>query len=144
IKRDLNKLAEFNATPGEGLTRLSFSKEDRAAREYVKNEMLDAGLKVYEDPAGTIVGRIEGTLKDGPAVMTGSHFDSVKNGGNFDGQAGVIAAIEVARIIKEQKITPKYPIEFVAMIEEEGARFVRGLFGSRAMAGHITRKNLDT
>ena len=101
------------------------------------------GLDVYEDAAGTIVGRLEGSLKDGPIVMVGSHYDSVKNGGNFDGPAGVVTGLEIARVMKERKLKPKYPVEFIAMIEEEGGRFGGGLFASRAMAGKVSRESLD-
>lgn len=76
--------------------------------------------------------------------MVGSHYDSVKNGGNFDGPAGVVGALEVARVMKERDLSPKYPIEFVAIIEEEGGRFGVGLFGSRAMVGDVSRESLDT
>lgn len=144
IKNDIVELSKFNATPGCGLTRWSFTNEDRGARDYIKGQMEAAGLKVYEDAAGTIVGRLEGELKDAPAVMVGSHFDSVKNGGNFDGPAGVITGLEIARVIKENNVRVKYPIEFVAMIEEEGTRFGGGLFGSRAMAGKVTMEELET
>ncbi|KGK86084.1 Zn-dependent hydrolase [Clostridium sp. HMP27] len=143
IKRDIEALGEFTSTPGAGNTRLSFSEEDRKAREYIKGQMKEAGLQVYEDAAGTIVGRLEGELKDAPVVMIGSHYDSVKNGGIFDGPAGVVTALESARVFKENNIKPKYPVEFIAMIEEEGCRFGGGLFASRAMAGKVTREELD-
>lgn len=143
IQKDIETLAQFNGTPGNGLTRFSLSQEDKQAREYIKKEMAEAGLKVYEDGACTIVGRLEGSVKDAPAVLIGSHYDSVKNGGNFDGNAGVVAALETARVIKEKNIKLKHPVEFIAMIEEEGGRFGSGLFGSRAMAGLISREQLD-
>jgi len=143
IKGDIENISKFNATPGNGLTRMSFTKEDKGAREYIKNEMVKAGLKVYEDAAGTVVGRLDGNV-DGPVIMVGSHFDSVRCGGNFDGPAGVVTGLEIARTIKENNIKVKYPIEFIAMIEEEGGRFGGGLFGSRAMVGSVTREELDT
>lgn len=142
IKRDIEELAKCNDTPNLGLTRFSFSQADRKAREYLKAEMKAIGLQVYEDDAATIIGRIEGTEKNAPVVMVGSHFDSVKHGGNFDGPAGVIAALETARVIKENNIITKHPIEIIAMIEEEGGRFGAGLFGSRAMAGKVTKDQL--
>lgn len=143
IKNDIEQLSKFNLSPGRGLTRFSFTEEDRGAREYIKSEMKKSGLYVYEDAAGTIIGRLQGEIKDAPSVMLGSHFDSVKNGGNFDGPAGVVMALEVARVFKENNVKPKYPIEFIAMIEEEGGRFGGGLFGSRAMTGAVTRESLD-
>lgn len=144
IQNDIETLSTFNSTPNNGLTRFSFTEEDKKAREYIKLEMNRAGLRVYEDSAGTIIGRLEGSIKNAPVIMIGSHYDSVKNGGNFDGNAGVVAALEIARVINENNILVKYPIEFVAMIEEEGGRFGGGLFGSRGMAGKITRDELDT
>lgn len=143
IQKDIEELAAFNATPGRGLTRMSFTEEDRGAREYIKGQMKLAGLEVYEDAAGTVVGRLEGSLQEGPVVMVGSHYDSVKNGGNFDGPAGVVAALETARVMTQRGLKPKYPVEFIAMIEEEGGRFGGGLFASRAMAGRVTRESLD-
>lgn len=143
IKNDIEQLSKFNATPGKGLTRMTFTKEDRGAREYLKEQMRQAGLEVFEDAAGTIVGRLEGEI-DSPVVMIGSHYDSVKNGGNFDGPAGVVSGLEIARVMKDNNLKPKYPVEFIAMIEEEGTRFGGGLFASRAMVGDVTRESLDT
>ena len=137
IQRDIEALAHFTASPGEGVTRFSFTAEDRLAREYIKNQMAASHLKVYEDAAGTIIGRREGSRRCAPAVMIGSHFDSVKKGGPFDGPAGVVAALEISRILDENRICTEYPLEFIAMVEEEGGRFGAGLFGSRAMAGKI-------
>lgn len=144
IQRDIEEISKYTSTPGAGVTRFSFTKEDKCAREYIKNEMLHAGLKVYEDAAGTVIGRLEGKLIDAPVVMIGSHFDSVKNGGSFDGTAGVVTALETARVFKEKNLKPKYPIEFIAMIEEEGGRFGGGLFASRVMAGKVQRETLDS
>ena len=136
IKKDIDAMAEFTATPGMGMTRFSFSEEDRKTREYIKKRMNEAGLEVYEDGAGNLFGRRTGRRTDGPAIMLGSHFDSVKNGGNYDGPAGVVMGLEIARVLQEN--------EFAALVEEEGARFGGGLYGSRAMTGQINRKDLDT
>ena len=144
IQRDIEELAKFNATPERGLTRFSFTKEDRGAREYIKSEMIKAGLAVYEDAAGTVVGRLEGMISDAPVVMVGSHYDSVKNGGNFDGSAGVVTGLEIARVLKENNLKPKHPIEFIAMIEEEGGRFGGGLFASRAMVGLVSLEQMNS
>ena len=143
IKRDIETLSKYNATPGNGLTRFSFTKEDGRARNYIKKEMEKAGLKVYEDAAGTIIGRLEGKNSKAPVIMLGSHYDSVKNGGNFDGNAGVVAALEIPRVLRDNNIQLNHPVEFIGIIEEEGGRFGSGLFGSRAMAGKISREELD-
>ncbi|CCU78347.1 N-carbamoyl-L-amino acid hydrolase [Halanaerobium saccharolyticum subsp. saccharolyticum DSM 6643] len=142
IKNDIENLKEFNATPGKGLTRFSLTEEDRGARNYLKGELQKLDVEIYEDAAGSLVARREGTDKDAPVVMIGSHFDSVKNGGHFDGPAGVIMALEILRVMEENNVKTKYPIEFVAMIEEEGGRFGGGVFGSRAMTGQVDYQEL--
>lgn len=143
IKKDIETLSKYNATPGNGLTRFSFTKEDGKARNYIKKEMEKAGLRIYEDAAGTIIGRFEGKNQKAPAIILGSHYDSVKNGGNFDGNAGVVAALEISRALRDNNIQLKHPVEFVGIVEEEGGRFGSGLFGSRAMAGKISKNELD-
>lgn len=142
IKNDIENLREFNATPENGLTRFSLTEEDRGARNYLKKELQKLDVEIYEDAAGSLVARREGTVKDAPVVMIGSHFDSVKNGGHFDGPAGVIMALEILRVMEENDVKTKYPIEFVAMIEEEGGRFGGGVFGSRAMTGQVDYQEL--
>lgn len=135
IKKYIEDISKFSSTKEDGTTRLSFTKEEQAARQYIKQTMKDIGLLVREDAAGTIIGRIEGADKDAPVVMLGSHYDTVEHGGNFDGVAGVAAAMEVARCFIQGRKKNYNPIEIVAMIEEEGIRFGVGLFASKAMAG---------
>ncbi|MFW6409941.1 MAG: Zn-dependent hydrolase [Halanaerobiales bacterium] len=142
IENDIENLAKFNATPGKGITRFSFTEEDRKARKYIKNEMQKAGLDVREDAVGNIIGKREGKDSSLPVIMVGSHFDSVKNGGMFDGPAGVAAGLETARVFKEKDLENNYPLEVIAMVEEEGGRFGSGLFGSRAMTGRLDREEL--
>lgn len=142
IKKDIEKLSEFNATPGKGLTRFSFTKEDKQVREYLKEELEKLDVEIYEDEAATLFAKRKGTDEKLPPIMIGSHFDSVKNGGNFDGPAGVVMALEIFRALEENNIKTKYPVEFVAMIEEEGGRFGAGVFGSRAMAGMVSYEDL--
>ncbi|MBT2615788.1 MULTISPECIES: Zn-dependent hydrolase [unclassified Bacillus (in: firmicutes)] len=141
IEKQINDLKEFTSTPGEGTTRLTYSKEDLLTRNYIKNKMMEYGLSVKEDGFGNIFGRLEGTLKDAPSVLLGSHFDSVPNGGAYDGPAGVIVALEVAALFAENQLTPKYPLEIVALIEEEGARFCGGLMGSRGIVGTLSEES---
>ncbi len=142
IKKDIEILSEFNATPEKGLTRFSFTKEDRQVREYLKEELKKLNVEIYEDESATLLAKRKGTGGQLPSIMIGSHFDSVKNGGNFDGPAGIIMALEILRTLDENNIKMKYPVEFVAMIEEEGGRFGAGVFGSRAMAGMVTYEEL--
>ncbi|MED3690874.1 Zn-dependent hydrolase [Peribacillus butanolivorans] len=141
IEKQINDLSKFTSTPGKGTTRLTYSMEDLLTRNYIKDKMIEYGLTVQEDGLGNIFGKLEGTLKDAPSVLVGSHFDSVPNGGAYDGPAGVIVALEVAALFAENQITPKYPLEIVALIEEEGARFGGGLMGSRGIVGTLSEES---
>lgn len=142
IQKDIEALSLFNATPGQGLTRLTYTSEHKGAQDYLMQAMRDAGLTVRLDAVGSIVGRLEGQNPKASVVMAGSHFDSVKNGGNFDGPAGVVMGLETARVYQDMGKKPKHPVEFVAMVEEEGTRFSGGLFASRAMTGRLTAEEL--
>ncbi|WP_192987946.1 Zn-dependent hydrolase [Carnobacterium mobile] len=144
IKTILEELSLFTATPGAGTTRLSYSPEDQLARTYLKKQMKQVGLKVREDAVGNIYGRLEGKDASLPAVMVGSHFDSVPNGGSFDGPAGVVTGLEVAALFQENQLQPVYPLEVIAMVEEEGSRFGSGLLGSRMLAGQVSAENLTS
>ncbi len=135
IQNDLEELARFTATPGSGCTRLPFTKEARGAVEYIKKEMAEAGLLVWEDAAGNVFGILEGENREAPCIMMGSHYDSVINGGNFDGIAGVACAIEVARQLRERGVPRKRSFVAAGFCDEEGTRFGTGFFGSGAMLG---------
>lgn len=141
IEAHIENLRQFTATPGEGVTRLTYSVEDLKARNYIKEQMTAYGLTVSEDGFGNIFGKLNGMLEDAPSVLIGSHFDSVPNGGAYDGTAGVVVALEVAAMFQAQNLTPTYPLEVVAMIEEEGGRFQGGLMGSRAMLGVLSAED---
>lgn len=143
IKKDIETLATFNATPNNGITRLSFTKEDKMARNYIKEEMHKIGLKIWEDGYSTLFGRREGKNQNAPVIMIGSHYDSVINGGPLDGVVGLVSALEILRIFEENNIENYYPIEIAAMNDEEGVRFGTGISNSRAMAGLIDEAELD-
>lgn len=146
IQNDIEALAKFTSTPGNGVTRSSYSKEDTLAKEYLIEEMKKIGLEIYEDGFGTLFGRKEGRLKDAPVVMFGSHYDSVLNAGAFDGVAGSVAALEVMRILHENNFVNDYPLELILMNAEEGATFgpSTGVSNSRAMVGTMTEYELNT
>ncbi|AZU60469.1 Zn-dependent hydrolase [Neobacillus mesonae] len=143
IEEHIEALSQFTATPGQGTTRLTYSKEDLQARQYIKEKMKEYGLEVREDGLGNIFGRLEGTLEDAPSVLIGSHFDSVPNGGSYDGPAGVVAGLEVAALFAKNNIKPKYPLEVIALIEEEGSRFGGGLMGSRGIVGVLSEEDFQ-
>lgn len=138
IEQHIELLSHFTATPGVGVTRLTYSKEDLFARNYIKDRMQEYGLTVSEDGFGNIFGRLEGTIPDAPSVIVGSHFDSVPSGGAYDGTAGVVIGLEVAALFQENNCKPAYPLEIIALVEEEGSRYGGGLMGSRGMMGLLT------
>lgn len=136
IRKQLEMLQKFTATPGAGVTRFPFTKEAREASEYIKTLMEDIGLEVRIDNTGSVIGRLNGEIED--TIMTGSHLDSVKNGGAYDGIAGVVASIEAMRHFKENNKKPYYSYEVIATNDEEGSRFKSGLFTGKVMSGLIS------
>ena len=144
IQAGLEALHPFTATPGNGTTRLPFTKETRDAAEHLKRYMAEAGLTAHEDQAGNIIGVLEGADPSLPALVMGSHYDSVVNGGNFDGQAGVVAAVEVARMLKAGSVAMKRNFVAIAFMDEEGMRFSAGYFGSTSWMGHMSQEELHS
>ena len=138
----LSELAEIGKSEGGGVTRLSFTEEERAAKDLVASYMQEAGLAVREDAAGNLIGRREGRVGDAPIVLTGSHVDSVRNGGDFDGPLGVLGAVEALRTMDERGVETERSVEVVAFTDEEGARFSFGMVGSRATGGTLTPEHL--
>jgi allantoate deiminase len=137
LARRLAQLSKIGLTKEKGSLRIGFSKEERQAKELVKSWMLEAGLNVREDGAGNIFGRLDGREGQSPAVLSGSHVDSVPNGGHFDGPLGVLASLEVAEAWKITNYVPKSSYEVVIFSDEEGSRFNGGLRGSRAFCGEL-------
>lgn len=137
----LAELSQIGLTSERGSKRFGFSTEERQAKELVKKWMKEAGLKVSEDGAGSVFGRFEGK-QEKPVIMSGSHVDSVPNGGHFDGPLGVLAALEVAEAWKETGYQPNKSYEVVIFSDEEGSRFNGGLIGSRAMTGEINLEEM--
>jgi allantoate deiminase len=137
-------LATISATAENGVTRFSFTDQSERANDIVQQWMEEAGMKVYRDGVNNLIGRYEGTDPYSPVLMIGSHIDSVKEGGKYDGVLGVIAGIEVVTQLFEREIRPNRSIEVVAFCDEEGARFHTSLIGSRAMAGQLTDEDLQT
>jgi N-carbamoyl-L-amino-acid hydrolase len=132
VNRHLAELAEFGKNPYGGVTRLAYSEADRLGRDYVAGLMRTAGLDVRLDAAGNILGRRNGTDASRKPLLFGSHIDSVPDGGNYDGDVGSLAAIEVAQTLAERGVRLRHPIEVVVFQNEEG-----GTVGSRAMAGQL-------
>jgi beta-ureidopropionase / N-carbamoyl-L-amino-acid hydrolase len=134
----IEALSRFGANPEGGVSRVAFSDADVAGREYIKELMREAGLDVRVDAAGNLIGHREGSEPGLPVIMFGSHIDSVPGGGNYDGDVGVIGAIEVAQVLEENGITTRHPLEVVSFTDEEG-----GLVGSVAMAIGLEDHHLE-
>ncbi|WP_350352133.1 M20 family metallo-hydrolase [Microbacterium sp. A8/3-1] len=143
IEEELWTLSRFSVE-GPGVTRLTYTPEHAAAREVIVAAMQRTGLSVHEDALGNIIGRREGSDPALPAIAFGSHFDSVRNGGMFDGTAGVVCALEAARVLQESGYVNRHPLEVIAIVEEEGTRFSSGMLGGRAIAGLVSDADLDT
>lgn len=139
----LMELGEIGKQPSDGVTRFSFTEEEKNAKALVASYMKEAGMTVKEDAVGNLIGRKEGLRQDAPAVLIGSHIDTVPHGGKFDGALGVIAGIEVVQSLHEQGIDHEHPIEVYAFTDEEGSRFGFGMIGSRALAGLLTSEDLQ-
>jgi N-carbamoyl-L-amino-acid hydrolase len=132
LRNDLEALGKIGATPDGGVWRSSFSDPDMEARTWYIRRIEAAGIQHWTDAAGNIYARIG---EGGPAVIAGSHLDSVPNGGRFDGALGVMAAFECLRCLREQGVRTNLPVEAVAFTDEEG-RF-GGFVGSFAVIGTL-------
>ena len=143
LMQRLDALARFSSDGPERLTRLYLTPEHRAATAQIGIWMREAGLAVAMDAAGTLTGRLEGASPDAPVLLLGSHIDSVRNAGKYDGNLGVLVAIEaVGRLQAGGKAMP-FAIEVLAFGDEEGVRFPVTLAGSRALAGSFDPASLD-
>ncbi len=120
---------------GPGVTRLGYSALEREAHTHFAAYMADLGLAVRTDAAGNTIAELPGMDPSLPALGTGSHLDSVPNGGAFDGIAGVVAAMEVAASVTASGESFRHTLRFVAFAAEEGARFGQACTGSRIVAG---------
>ena len=138
IQQHITALSKYGANPEGGVSRVAFSDADIAGHKYVNGLMRDAGLNIRTDAAGNMIGRREGSNPKLPAIMIGSHIDSVPSGGNYDGDVGVIGAIEVAQTLQEHGIRLKHPLEVVVFADEEG-----GTVGSFAMIGQLQPAALE-
>lgn len=143
IERELTILRNFKKKGEAGVTRLPFSKEARQAAEYLKHKMEETGMKAWIDLVGNVRGRIEATVPGREAdetVMIGSHYDTVKSGGAYDGIAGVVCGIEIIHLILAAGIPRKRALEVIAFNDEEGMMFGSGCLGSKSLAGQVDRE----
>ena len=136
-------LARHSELPG-GLTRVFLSPEGRAAGDAVLGWMREAGMQARLDAIGNVVGRYEGARPGLPCLMLGSHLDTVRDAGKYDGMLGVVSAIECVHALNSRRQRLPFALEVVGFGDEEGVRFGTTLLGSRAIAGTLDPKILDT
>jgi N-carbamoyl-L-amino-acid hydrolase len=133
----LAALARIGATPEGGCRRLALTDEDKLGRDWLVAEMRTLGLAVAIDRIGNIVGVLKGR-EDGPAVILGSHIDTVGTGGRFDGALGVIGGLEAVATLLDLGLQPKRDVAIVAFTNEEGARFHPDMLGSYVWSGGMS------
>jgi len=140
IMQRLDALSTLTSDPPR-LTRVFLSEEHRRANELVLGWMAEAGMRGRVDAMGNVTGRIEGRSENLPALLLGSHLDTVRDAGRYDGMLGVVTAIECAQHLGAG--TLPFALEVVGFGDEEGVRFGSTLLGSRALAGTLDPKVLE-
>jgi N-carbamoyl-L-amino-acid hydrolase len=135
----LDELSAVGAIPGTtGVARLALTDADRAGRDLVVSWMTDLGLDVRVDAIGNVVGIMPGRDRDSRPVMCGSHLDTVKTGGRYDGAYGVLAGLEVIERLVERGVHPRRPLAVAFFTDEEGARYAPDMLGSLVYAGGMS------
>jgi hydantoinase/carbamoylase family amidase len=137
LLRDLNAISRIGIGSHGSVTRLVFSIKELRSRQLLIHLMRQAGLETYVDRIGNIFGRLNGGAARAPAVLAGSHLDTVPDGGKFDGTMGVIGALEAVRTLKERKVPLSSPVEVVCFVGEESSRFGYSTLGSSLLAGQV-------
>ncbi|MEH2532559.1 allantoate deiminase [Bradyrhizobium sp. AZCC 1588] len=130
----INQLGMISETP-DHLARIFLSPEHRIAADLILSWMRDAGMEAHLDAIGNVCGRYEGDRPGLPCLMLGSHYDTVRDAGNWDGPLGVITAIACVADLNRRGVRLPFAIEIVGFADEEGLRFASTLLGSRAVAG---------
>ena len=134
----IHKLAQIGYLPNGNIKRLAFTPEDRQARQQVQHWMIAAGMTVRHDAAGNLIGTYAGTRPDWPVLATGSHIDTVPSGGAYDGVLGVLAGIEIIRVLQENQQRLQHSIEVIVFTDEESS-----MIGCQAMAGTVVKAPTD-
>lgn len=136
-------LSQFGNDPAGGVSRLLYSKEWTAAQQALEQYMQEEGFSTYYDEIGNLYGRLEGSQYPDQTIMSGSHVDTVRNGGKYDGQYGIIAALMAMRTLKQQYGQPLRTLEVVSFAEEEGSRFPYAFWGSKNLAGVAKKEDVQ-
>src|SRR5687767_11045097 len=142
LMRDLNAIGRIGIGDHGAVTRLVFSIKELRSRQVLIHLMRQAGLNIRIDAIGNIFGRFEGIDPKAPAVLAGSHLDTVIHGGKYDGPVGVIGALEAVRTISENRIPVRSSLEVVCFVGEESSRFGFSTLGSSLAAGEVHPEDL--
>ena len=134
LAADLDEVARIGADDG-GVSRFAWTPELAAANEWLVGRLTELGLAAEVDAAGNVLGRWE--EGEGPAVLVGSHLDTVAKGGRYDGALGVLAALDVVRRLRDEGARLRRQLWVVSFNDEEGSRFQTGMLGSRAFIGDL-------
>lgn len=135
-------LASFGRTENNGVTRLLYSPAWLSAQRALERKMNEIGLRAYFDDVGNLFGRLEGTEQHGPVILTGSHVDTVVNGGKYDGAYGIISGLMAVKHLRQRYGAPQKTIEVVSLCEEEGSRFPFTFWGSGSITGKYTYEDI--
>ena len=134
IVRRIDALSAISETP-DHLTRIFLTPEHRAAADLLLSWMREAGMRAHLDAIGNVCGRYEGDRPGLPCLMLGSHYDTVRDAGKWDGPLGLITAISCVGAVHKRGQRLPFAIEVIGFADEEGVRFASTLLGSRAAAG---------
>jgi allantoate deiminase len=143
IMQRCDELARHSELPG-GLTRVFLSPQYRAATDLVLGWMREAGMRASLDAIGNAVGRYDGAAGDAPSLVLGSHLDTVRDAGRYDGMLGVITAIECVAALSRAGRRLPFALEVIGFGDEEGVRFGTTMLGSRALAGRLDSAALES
>ena len=134
MNQSIASLASIGQLPNTGVKRIAYSTEDIEARNLVQQWMKELEMKITIDAAGNIIGKYPGKNSEKSAISTGSHIDTVPCGGHYDGAYGVLAGLEVIRVLKENKLQLDRPVEVIVFTDEEGS-----MIGSKAISGRVVK-----
>lgn len=138
----LEWLGAFGKDPGGGISRLLYTPEWLAAQKALEKLFLEAGLEVHYDAIGNLFGQLQGSRYKEETILTGSHIDTVKNGGLYDGQYGIIAGFLAIQYLQEKYGQPLRNLEVVSIAEEEGSRFPVSFWGSNNIVGQYSAEDV--
>lgn len=141
LEQTIERFADYGRTEQNGVTRLALGEQDIAVRQYFQQCCEELDMQVAVDDMGCMYATLAGT-EQAPPIVIGSHMDTVKKGGRFDGILGVLAGLEIVRTLKDYGIQPRIPITIMNFTNEEGARFEPSMMASGVLAGRFDKETM--